>query len=90
MLVVGGDKFTLAKVADCVESGIAVVIVNESGPIPELLADIYHAFDSKHPQWVFLYKSHMPFVKMSKVTSISDWNIMGTLSTNIPNIVVPW
>ena len=49
VLVVGGDKFTLEKVADCVESGIAVVVVNESGPIPEMLADIYHAFDSKHP-----------------------------------------
>ena len=64
VLVVGGDKFTLAKVADCVESGIAVVIVNESGPIPDLLADIYHAFDSKHPQWVYARKSYIPFDKM--------------------------
>ena len=49
VLLVGGDKFSLNKVAECVETGIAVVIVNESGPIAEMLADVYHAFDSKHP-----------------------------------------
>ena len=55
-LVVGGDEFTLKKVAETVRKENnptpgSVVIVNESGSIANMLADIYKAMEGATKQY---------------------------------------
>ena len=50
ILVVGGDKFTLQKVktATSAEVGTSVVIVNDSGPIADIMAEVFKALESQY------------------------------------------
>ena len=52
ILVVGGDRFTLEKVADATSKSvqIPVVIVNGSGKIADMLAAVYMALEHKVPR----------------------------------------
>ena len=49
-MVVGGDRFTLEKVHFAIGNEIPVVIVNGSGPIADMLADIHKALELRFPK----------------------------------------
>ena len=50
IILVGGDKFTLEKVqhATSVGVGMSVVIVNDSGPIADAMAEVFKAMESQY------------------------------------------
>ena len=54
ILVVGGDRFTLEKIRNATsrKNQIPVVIVNGSGAIADMLADIYKALEHRRPRLV--------------------------------------
>ena len=60
ILVVGGDRFTLEKVADATQKNtqIPVVIVNGSGKIADMLANVYKALEHRVPRSVEEHRLH--------------------------------
>ena len=44
-VVLGGDQFTIEKVALAVENSTVVVIVNGTGDIANMLADMVHSLN---------------------------------------------
>ena len=54
ILVLGGDQFTLERLADATseDSQISVVIVNNSGPVANMLAEAYQKLEKEKPRLV--------------------------------------
>ncbi len=54
ILVVGGDQFTLKKIHESTAIGISVVVVNGSGPIADMIADVDMAMETHFPRSAIL------------------------------------
>ena len=52
VLVLGGDIFTLRKVAEAINMEISVVIVNGSGKIATMLASVFKQLEDINPRLV--------------------------------------